>query len=683
MVRKRSNTLRKPKGNPRGTLSVAPGGFGFAVTAEGEFFIPAAKMNGAFNGDLVEVAPLPKGYMNRASYAGDPQSQKPAARVVSVVQRAHDTVVGRYEIAEPFGIVVPEDPRLTYDIFTRLEDFPGIADGSIVSVHITSFPTRSSAATGVVEEVLGDFGDERVPIDLIVARYKLETRFSDAALEEASKVQLDEQGALNSGYRDLRERFVFTVDPADAKDFDDALSLEPVELGKARWRLGVHIADVGHYVGWNSSIDLDARRRATSVYLVDRVIPMLPEELSNDLCSLKPQETRRSMTVDVLLDESYHVVDTDIYPALIRSNARLTYDDALSLLSGEGHAVLLAAFAQKVELEKRLRVLSEIARARADGRAAMGGIDFDTQEARVVLDDEGVPLRVDVRVKNEATALVEEAMILANETVARHLRDKGFPCVYRVHERPSFDNLEGLVPVLEEFPWFKRINVSKLLAGDPHALADVVKEAKGRFEQDMVTSLVLRAMMRATYDPVCAGHYGLASEAYCHFTSPIRRYPDLVVHRMLKASLAKRPEHFDQEVASLPWISEHSSHMERIAEKASRESHMAKIVELMEGHIGETFEAVVAGVASYGLFVKLDNTAEGLVHIEDLGREYFYLDAVRHRLVGTDTGRVYRLGQPMDVVLTSADRRTHQLDFRPLTKRERKERSQWSNDLRK
>ena len=675
MPRKRAHTRRNPKGNPRGILSVSTAGFGFVQTAEGEFFVPAEKMNGAFDGDLVEVTPLPRKGTEQAIESPDHSLQKPAGRIVSVIQRAHDVVVGRYEIAEPFGVVVPEDPRITYDIFTRLAANPDVADGAIVSVRILTFPSRSNAATGIIEEVLGDSDDERVPIDLIVARYRFETAFSEGSLEQADAAVLDEQGALNAGYRDLRERFVFTVDPADAKDFDDAVSLEAINEGAACWRLGVHIADVGHYVPWESSIDVEARRRATSVYLADRVIPMLPERLSSDLCSLRPLETRRTMTVDMFLDAKGRLVDACVYPALIRSRARLTYDEALELIEDKTQPASLPTVRNADiarELADRLRGLARIAQLRKERRRQAGGIDFETTEARVRLDADGAPLDVELRQKNDATELIEEAMILANETVARYLRDRDLPCIYRVHDKPAYENLEGLLPILRDYPWFKDVNEYLFASGDARTLAKALEASASSPQSEIVASLVLRAMSRAVYQPACQGHYGLASEAYCHFTSPIRRYPDLVVHRMLKAALNGRPERFDQEVAALSWISEHSSSMERMAEKTARESQLTKIVELMEGHVGETFRASVSGVASYGLFVRLENTAEGLVRVENLGREYFYLDSVRHRLVGSDSGHVYQLGQRLDVVLVAAERRTRHLDFQLSTKRDKK-----------
>lgn len=650
----RKHTRRRPRPNPHGVLIVHGGAFGFVRTAEGEYFIPESKMAGAFDGDLVEIAPLPA----RGTHTGASE-ERPAARVLRVLDRAHDTVVGRYEVAEPFGVVVPEDRNIPYDIFTMRADFPDVSDGALVRVRMTAYPSRHEAACGVIEEVLGIADESSVSVEAIIARNKLETTFSEGALAEAAAAKLDEVGALAAGYRDVRDRFVFTIDPADARDFDDALSLEPArdftKLG-AVWRLGVHIADVSHYVPWNSSLDLDARRRATSVYLVDRVIPMLPEALSNGLCSLNPGEERRCMTCDVYLDQDWKPVGYDVYPALMISRARLTYDEVQLALDGEG--------ALPDDVMQRVKYLSQFAKARVAARRAAGGLDFEFPEARVRLDGQGKPTGVDLRVKTDATSLVEEAMILANEVVAQHLNDRQFPALYRVHEKPSSDSLAALVPVLQEFSWFSRISLEQLVAGNPHAVQQVLAESQGRLEANLVQTIVLRAMKRAEYKPTCDGHYGLASQAYTHFTSPIRRYPDLVVHRMLRAQLFGKPQKFDQEVAALPWIAEHASDMERVAEKAARQSQELKLIEYMAAFVGETFEATVSGVAAYGMYVKLDNTAEGLVAAKRLGGEYFALDSVRHMLVGQDSGQVFRLGQRVNVVLEAADARAGRLDFR-------------------
>ena len=654
MGRTRKHTRRRPRANPHGVLTVHGGTFGFVRTAEGEYFIPESKMAGAFDGDLVEIAPLPA----RGAQKGAAE-ERPAARILRVIDRAHDTVVGRYEVAEPFGVVVPEDRNISYDIFTMRADFPDVPDGALVRVRMTAYPSRHEAACGVIEEVLGTAEEATISVDAIVARNKLETVFSEGALAEAQAAQLDEVGALAAGYRDVRGRCVFTIDPADARDFDDALSLDPAQdflRDGAVWRLGVHIADVSHYVPWNSSLDLDARRRATSVYLVDRVIPMLPEQLSNGLCSLNPNETRRCMTCDVYLDQDWKAFGYDIYPALMRSQARLTYGQVQQALDGDA--------ALPDDIMQRVRFLSQFAKARIAARQVAGGLDFDFPEARVVLDDDGKPLRVDLRRKTEATSLVEEAMILANEVVAQHLSERGFPALYRVHEKPSSDSLAALLPVLQEFSWFSRISPERFVAGDAHAIARVLSESQGRLEGNLVQTLVLRAMKRAAYKPTCDGHFGLASEAYTHFTSPIRRYPDLVVHRMLRAQLTRRPQKFEQEVAALPWIAEHASDMERVAEKAARQSQELKLIEYMAGFLGEAFDATVSGVASYGMYVSLDNTAEGMVAARYLGDEYFACDAVRYQLVGQDSGKVFRLGQRVRVVLAAADAKAGRLDFR-------------------
>ncbi len=922
MARSRSHTRRAPRSMPRGTLVVHAEGYGFVRTAEGEYFIPSAKLGGAFDGDVVEIAPLSSAASKAHRSSGRDAMRtggRPAARVVRVVERAHETLIGRYEVADPFGVVIPEDPRIPYDIFTQRSSAPDIPHGALVRVRISTYPSRNTAATGVVEEVLGEADEPRIGVESIIARHKLETRFSDACLKEADGLRLDVEAALSRGYADLRDRCVFTIDPVDARDFDDALSLERLDgsddmasagdapaspadgtagrSGKTRaqtgpraldegvlrtpskalrilraglpaspggasgdlgstpassagssiemggpsvpvlsgvgwegagvpvWRLGVHIADVSAYVPWGSAIDLDARNRATSAYLVDRVIPMLPERLSNDLCSLRPDEDRLSMTVDLYLDGKGRVNRYEVYPAVIRSKARLTYDAVQEWLDGfdspgiaarpddadepfatdapavtdasnaadapaatvapaaadapaavapaatnaltasEGRSPYLLRLSgqkraenglemsrtpQKLDLDAadcpeslkttsyshvdcpkdgkatcssqsdgreegheaavrppsaweaagrppyaceaagrppsacetapeaplphgagiprqvadRLAPLSRIGKLRAEMRRRAGGIDFPSTEAKVRLDADGRPTGVDLRRKTDATSLVEEAMILANEAVAHRLVAVDSPALFRVHERPAADGLAGLIPVLEEFDWFARIDKTRFALGDPHAVQAALEASRGRSEGELVGSLLLRAMKRADYRPSCEGHYGLASEAYAHFTSPIRRYPDLVVHHMLKALLFGRSELHDQEASALRWLGRHCSEREREADAAARESQELKLIELMESQVGEAFSGVVSGVAPYGLYVRLDNTAEGLLPVRRLGTEYYSLDAELHRLVGQDSGRTWRLGQRIAVVLTLADARRHVLEFR-------------------
>lgn len=654
-------------------MQLNPEGYGFVRTSEGEFFVPHTKLGGAFDGDLVEVAPLPANVSKGRShegFGGGRYGHKPAARVVSVIERAHEVVVGRFEAAEPFGVVMPLDPHIPYDIFTQLSEAPDVEDGAIVRVRIAQFPSRNSAATGHIEEVLEHVDGLDEGVDAVVARHKFETAFSDAALAEAHGASIDEVGALASGYRDLRERFIFTIDPDDARDFDDALSIEQVEdQGRLLWRIGVHIADVSHYVEWGSALDLAARRRATSVYLVDRVIPMIPEELSCGLCSLAPGEVRRSMTVDLYVNERAQLARYEIYPALICSNARLTYGEALEMLEGECEPAASeggkhAQGQRETLIQPHLRQLSRLASLRHAQRERKGGIDFGQPEARVKLDEVGRPQGVELRRKNAATSLVEEMMIWANEVVAEHLSRAKFPCVYRVHEAPDLEGLAQLVPIFEEFPWFGKIDPVGFFTGSQHALQQAVSASRGRAEGELVSSLVLRSMKRAVYREKNCRHYGLASATYCHFTSPIRRYPDLMVHRMLKAELFGRPERFDQMTTNLGWICEHSSGMEREADDAQRESEELKLAEYLQRFVGQTFSAIVSGVSQGGLYARLENTAEGFIPVRTLGDDYFSFDAARYTLTGEETGARYRLGQRIAVVLFAVDPRVPQINLR-------------------
>ncbi len=672
--RGRKQTRSKTKHLARGIIEVNPRGFAFVKTADGEFFIPASKVGFAFDGDLVEVAKIGSHRReHRKEKTSSDSSQRIEGRVVRVIERAHDVVVGRYEIAEPFGVVVPEDPHIRHDIFTQLSANPDIEDGSIVKVQITDYPARGSAACGRVIEVLGKSDDLSLKIERIIARHGLETTFSEACINEANLLELSIDEALENGYRDIRDRITFTIDPVDAKDFDDAISIEPDPNGhEGNVVLGVHIADVSAYVKWNSAIDMDARKRSTSTYLPDRVIPMLPERLSNDLCSLVPGEDRLCMSVDIYLNKNADIVGFEAYPAVMRSNARLTYDEVQKAIDAKNFDTCNTSDlngssidTEKLNADLMPRILKavEIAKKRECARAKSGGIDFDTKEAKVVLDKDGHPNDVVIREKTDATQLVEEAMILANEVIATHLEQNGWPCAYRIHERPAADALKGVSDVLQEFKWYTQEMKAGLLQGDRSQIQAILAASSGRVEHEMVTMLLLRAMMRAIYSPDNAGHYGLGLSTYCHFTSPIRRYPDLLVHRFLRASLTKRFEKFDQMTSKLPAMCEHVSTMERAAEFAAMDSQKAMMVEYMASFIGQRFHAVISGVTTHGIYVKLENCAEGIVSMNDLGHEYFIFDPIRKELKGSDTQRKFRLGAAINVVLIEADTRVDELRF--------------------
>ena len=633
--RRRYGKHRKGKrraGNcPTGRIELHKGGYGFVDTDEGSFFIPKNCTHGALPDDLVEVRP-----QGRASEPGN----KRMASVVNVLQRANEYLVGVLDINDPLAVVVSQDPRVQHDLFADLASIPPDAQaGDVVLAKITDYPARHTPMQGYIVEVLGRADAPNMDVDIIIHNAGLPTEFSPQALEQARGIETDIEGALQeSGRRDLRERTVFTIDPADAKDFDDAISLD---LREGLVRLGVHIADVSSYVSWGSSIDICARDRATSVYLADRVLPMLPEELSNDICSLKPGCDRRVMTCDMYLDEQARLVRYEIYPSVIRSKRRFSYDEVQKVLDGEVDD----------EFAATLRRFHELAEKLLAHRIERGALDFDSVEAKPVLDEEGHPIRIDLRVKTQATSMIEEAMILANETVATHMFERKLPLVYRIHESPRAASLEVLLPVLKELGY----PIEGLGAGLPRTYQGILKAACGRPEETLVNYLVLRSMERARYSTEPLAHFGLASEHYCHFTSPIRRYPDLIVHRLLKDPHAMEGQ--------LEWLAAHASRMERLAEEAEMSSVMLKLCEFMEPRVGEVFEGTISTVAARALYVRLDNTLEGRVRFDPVRDEYHEFDPKLQTLVGEETGRTYRLGQRIRVRLVAVDVRERQVDF--------------------
>ncbi|WP_251198460.1 ribonuclease R [Anaerotardibacter muris] len=674
MARRSSKARKHPRSRPQGILEITSRGFGFVKTAEGEYFIPASKMYGAFPGDLVEVGRISS---NRGRYQkpGGISSRKPTGRVAKIISRANERIIGRYEIAEPFGVVIPSDTRIPYDIFTLRKDSPDVEEGSLVEVELIEYPSRNSAATGRVTRVIGKGDDSNLEIDLIIAQHKLETEFNDQALEEASACTLDIGGALADGYRDLRDRFIFTIDPVDARDYDDALS---VELDGDRIHLGVHIADVSGYVPFDSALDYDARRRGCSVYLVDRVIPMLPEQLSNELCSLVPDQDRLAVSVDVVLRASDAVVEkVDIFPSVIRSKARLSYDQAQAIIDANEDAMVAAFRAKEApfganeltdsmvgEVAHRIRQANELAKKLYKKRYTAGCMEFDRVEARAILDPAGRPTGIKYRRRTEATGLIEECMILANHLVAQWLTDRSMPCIYRTHAAPGRDSLFSLYEILQEFDAYKTLDKTLFVAGNPHVLQELLDAPVDEQTHELVSMLLLRSMKQAIYSTTETGHYGLALEDYCHFTSPIRRYPDLFVHRMVKEALRSKSETFEAEKNSSAWIAEHSSETERIAAKAELQSQLVKLIEYLQDFIGQNFETIIYSVSTFGVVLRMENTVQGFLPIEELGDEYFSYNPERGVLTGSDTGRTYRIGQKLNVMLAEADWRSRQVLFK-------------------
>ncbi|MEI7814553.1 MAG: ribonuclease R [Coriobacteriia bacterium] len=627
---KRRGSKARPHGQIIGRLSMTRHGYGFVQASEGDFFIPAKDIGGAMHGDLVAVRP--EAHRGRQGRAG---------AVAKIVERANTTLVGRFDRHGAIGIVSPADRRIRHDVFVSQNGMGEAESGDIVVVRLTAYPSRTHSAQGYVEEIVGREGDPGIQIEIIIREHGLRTEFPLLVAEEAATIRLDiaEALAAEPDRVDIRERFTFTIDPADARDFDDAISIEYAE--DSRVQLGVHIADVSHYVPWDSSIDNEARMRATSVYLVDRVLPMLPEELSNGICSLNPGEDRVSFSVDMTLSKDGVVEAYKIFPSVMRSDRRFSYGQVDSWLSG----------AEPFPDEQSERALVEFARISAkigERRVARGGLDFETVEAKVKLDSDGAPLEVVLRERTVATNSIEEAMIAANEVVARHMRDAKAPMIYRIHEDPEPEALDRIALVLREFDY----PIKDIHGASPATFQRIVKFAHSRPEKLLINSLLLRALERARYVDYLAPHFGLASEAYTHFTSPIRRYPDLIVHRLLKAQLRGALDTDPNSAGMLPeltWLAEHASQMEREAEMAENDSVRLKLCELMAQHLDEVFSGIITGVTNFGFFAQLANTAEGLVHIDSLPGDHYRYDAAKHWLFGEKHGEHYRLGQAVDV----------------------------------
>ena len=656
-------------------------------TAEGVYRLGSRSMREAMPGDRVYVSlHRGKGGARRAV-------------VEHVIDRAVAAIVGVFEPAGPLGAVRPLDTRIKQDFFVLpADDSPrrlGVEPGDIVSARIVDYPSRAESGVVTLERRIGDANEPSLGIECVMARYGLVDGYPQAAVDEAASLAVDVEGALADPLRrDIRDRFAITIDPVDARDFDDAISVARTVRGG--WMLGVHIADVSHYVDWESAIDLEARRRSTSVYLADRVLPMLPERLCNDLCSLRPDEDRLAFTVDIELDAQGRVRTYEPYPSVIRSRVRMDYGAADALLRegepdgaaldaaarGRAELAVEAARANGVDLRAFLRNADALARARREIRRKRGSIDFDTPEVHVLLDEAGMPVDIVTRERTAATSLVEEAMLLANECVAEFLADRDLVSAYRVHEDPSPDSLASAAKTLTELGAVEGGLAAGIMLGDPRAINAAVEDAAGTAFAPQVNALLLRAQQRAVYKSHNEGHYALGARAYCHFTSPIRRYPDLIAHRVLKVALAKHelgkkealvraprltgkgPQALE---AICPRLCRQASDNERAADAAANASQKVKVAQLYASRIGERDTGTVSWISDLGAFVRLDATgAEGLVRMNALGAEWWDFDDVRLTLTGESTGTRVGLGCRVVVEVASVNVLRGHLDLKLL-----------------
>ncbi|MGK7313495.1 MAG: ribonuclease R [Candidatus Longimicrobiales bacterium M2_2A_002] len=623
-----------------GPLQVIRSGAGFVQTEEGpDVFVPSSALGSAMDGDRV-VARVER------RRRGD----RPEGSIIKILERARDTVVGVYHPSRNFGFVVPEDQKLTSDVFVPPGEAEGAEDGDVVVVRITSWGDKKRGPAGEVEKVLGKLKDPGVDVLAVAYGHELPLEFPPEV--EAAAEELQERGVRPEHLHervDLRGQLIFTIDPPDARDHDDALSIRKGEDGL--WEVGVHIADVSHYVEEGGIIDQEAFKRATSVYLVDRVIPMLPEALSADLCSLRPHEDRMAVSLLLRMDDDANVRSHDVVRSVIRSAHKLAYGDAQAILDGE----------QSVsgEVDGAVRDLAALARKLRQKRVDRGSIDFDLPEARVVLNTEGEPTDIQKVLRLEAHRLIEDFMILANETVDQAARQRKLPFLHRVHEAPDGDRLEKLATFLAG------LGVRIPEKPTPKDLQEAIARFDGRPEENLVSTVVLRSMKQARYSEKPLGHFGLATDHYTHFTSPIRRYSDLVVHRLLTRALVdgeKLPEELRHD--RLPTVARRTSERERVAVAAERDSVDLKKTEFMEQHVGDVFEGTVSGVTSFGLFVLLDRFfVEGLVHVSSLGDDYYVFLEDKFALVGEHTSKQYRLGDRVTVQVASVDLEERKIDF--------------------
>ncbi|HUP01143.1 MAG TPA: ribonuclease R [Gemmatimonadota bacterium] len=639
-----------------GRIDATRSGSGFVVpdqkTGEPDIFVPQHKLAGATHRDRVV-----------ARIEGR-RDGRPDGRVIRVLERARSEVVGTLQRSKHFGFVVPDNPRLKFDVYVAQEDLNQAKEGQKVVVAIDEWGDGAKNPEGRVTDVLGYPDDPGIDILSIVVSHGLDPEFPPE-VESAAGGQRSDIEAEARRRTDFRDRACFTIDPTDARDFDDALSIRQLEGGF--YEIGIHIADVSHYVEPDGPIDEEAAERGTSAYLVDRVIPMLPEKLSNDLCSLVPGEDRLTYSVILTMDAEAEVKEYAIRETVIRSRFRLTYAQAQSLIRGEPEVAEHKSILFDIQT---LRRLAKLLRAK---RFQRGSLDFDLPEAIVELDEEGFPIDIKESVRLDSMRLIEEFMLLANETVARHVSRRNVPFLYRVHDTPSAEKIERI----REFVGALGYQLPKPKGSlDPQRFADILRQAKGKREEELINTVILRSMMQARYQVENIGHFGLASDHYTHFTSPIRRYPDLIVHRIVKrlenGERWKDSGARDRQIAKLAHSAEHCSVQERNAAEAERDSIDLKKVEFMERHVGDEFDGKISGVTAFGFFVRLDtHFVEGLVHVNELEDDYYEFHEGQYALVGRNTGRRFRLADPVRVRVENVDKGERKIDFELIEKKDK------------
>ena len=634
-----------------GKISRHPKGFGFLMQEDADvddIFIPASELKGAMNGDRVIVR------IKREATA----KSRAEGEVIRILQRNVQQIVGTFESSRHFGFVVPDDKRFGSDIFIPKEQFNGAKTNMKVLVEITQWPEKNRSAEGRIVQVIGKKDAPGVDILSIIMGHDLPQGFPADVLMYAEALPETIAVSEIEKRRDLRDMLMITIDGEDAKDLDDAVSVQKLENGN--YLLGVHIADVGHYVKEDSVLDKEALERATSVYLVDRVIPMLPQKLSNGICSLNAGEDRLAMTCMMEINSQGVVVSHDIFESVIHVNYRMTYQNVTKILLNQDEALC----GKYHEILSMLQEMAQLQMILEKKRKLRGAIEFYAPESKVILDKKGHPIRIEWREQGVADKIIEEFMLCANETVAEHFFWMEVPFLYRVHGEPKMEDVLDVNKFLQAFGY----NI-KGLSNHVHAKAyqNVVEQVAGKPEEMMINTVMLRSMQHARYDVEALGHFGLAAQYYSHFTSPIRRYPDLAIHRMIK-ELIHNGDRLDEKRViilkeKMKHYAEQASVREKIAEEAERESVELKKIEYMKPYVGEVFQAKISGVTNFGIFVQLDNSVEGLAHISTLIDDFYQFQPESYSLIGEHTRKVYRLGQDIKVRLTRVSVEDRQIDF--------------------
>ncbi|MCK8488248.1 ribonuclease R [Paenibacillus sp. MBLB2552] len=638
----------------RGRLQAHAKGFAFLIPEDRDHpdvYIHANDLKSAMNGDTVLVR------VSSKSAGGG----KLEGEVVRIVHRAVTQVVGVFQNNESFGFVIPDDKRINKDLFIPREGFGGAVDGEKVVAEIVEYPEGRSAAVGRVIEILGHKDDPGVDILSIIRKHQLPEAFPEDVMAEAQDApdEIEEAEIVRQGRRDLRDKVIVTIDGEDAKDLDDAVNVERLPNGNIR--LGVHIADVGYYVRESSKLDQEAYNRGCSVYLVDRVIPMLPHRLSNGICSLNPKVDRFTLSCEMEFNEQMKVVKHDIFTSVIRTKERMTYTNVRKILQEEDPEVT----ERYADLVETFQLMKELALKLRGNRMRRGAVDFDFEESKVIVDENGKPVDIVKRERSIAEQIIEEFMLAANETVAEHFHWLKVPFIYRIHEDPDQEKLMNFMAFVANFGYAVKGGKGNKI--HPRALQTLLEDIQGTKEQTVISTMMLRSMKQAKYDAESTGHFGLAAEFYTHFTSPIRRYPDLVIHRVIREVIesngALSEARMEYLASRMQDIAQQSSERERIAVEAERDTEQLKKAEFMLDKVGEEFPGIISSVTSFGMFIELENTVEGLIRLSAMTDDYYHFHEQHMALIGERTSKIYRIGDEVKIRVARVNMDDHTIDF--------------------